>query len=326
MTDPEKPLIPVTIVTGFLGAGKTTLINRLITSPDARGLKLGLIVNDFGSINLDASEMHPTGSTVFTLEGGCVCCSLSGGLVRAISALSSSSLRPEHILVEASGVSDPLGIVMPLVSGGLHTVVRLTAVVTVVDVGQVGHWPSEAAETLAETQVRSASAVVLSKTAQHDALARQAAEDWVARLAPAARRLEGDELAPALLLDTDRDVLAGLLDPAARDRAEARHLDAFDTWMFETEAPFASLARLRRTLSDLPREVIRAKGLVQVADSTRPIRFHLVGGTVTTRFVDTWPPAWPTLQRSRVAMLGAANTLDKQALHTHVEAALAEHS
>ena len=65
---PKQPM-PVTVVTGFLGTGKTTLINRLITSADARGLRLGLIVNDFGSINLDASEVAPTGSTVLALEG-----------------------------------------------------------------------------------------------------------------------------------------------------------------------------------------------------------------------------------------------------------------
>ena len=318
---PEQP-IPVTVVTGFLGAGKTTLINRLITSADARRLRLGLIVNDFGSINLDASEVDPTGSTVLALEGGCVCCSLSGGLVRATLALAGSSQPPEHILIEASGVSDPLGIVMPLVGAGLHQVVRLSAVVTVVDVGQVGHWPSEAAEGLAEAQVRGASAVVLSKTTQHGAPARWAAEDWIARLAPAARLLDSDDLAPALLLDTNHDVLAGLLDPAARDRPETRHLDAFDTWVFETDIPFTSLAELRRILADLPHEVIRAKGLVSVADSKHPVRFHLVGRILATRFVDTWPAAWPTPPRSRLAVLGAADSLDAATLDAHLNAAL----
>ena len=66
---PQQP-ISVTVVTGFLGAGKTTLINCIITSGDAHGLRLGVIVSDFGYINLDASEVHPTGSTVLTLKGG----------------------------------------------------------------------------------------------------------------------------------------------------------------------------------------------------------------------------------------------------------------
>lgn len=310
----EARPVPVTVVTGFLGAGKTTLVNAIVASAAARGRRLGLIVNDFGQVNLDAGELDTGGSTVLALEGGCVCCSLSAGLVSAVLALIGSKPRPEHLIVEASGVSDPLGIVLPMVAGGMQPVVRLAAVVAVVDAGQVGRWPSPDAEALAEAQVRGASLVVLSKVDLHGQPARWAAEDWVRRLAPTARLLDADDLDGALLLDTDDDVLAGLLDPAARDRPVARHLDAFDTWTFEAEVPLASLATLRRTLADLPTEVVRAKGLMAVADSRHPVRFHLVGRMLTTRFEEAWPPDWPP-GTSRLAVLGTAGTLDPDALH-----------
>lgn len=322
---PERP-IPVTVIAGFLGAGKTTLINRLITSEATQGRPLGLIVNDFGDINLDASEVDPSGGKVLALEGGCVCCSLSAGLMTAIVALVSADPRPEHIIIEASGVSDPLGIVLPLVGIGVHQLVRLAAVVTVVDVGQVGVWPSEEAKALAEAQASSASAVILSKTALHDASARQAAEDWVRSLAPAARFLDSNDLVPALLLDTNDDVLAGLLDPQARARPVARHLDAFDTWVFEADAPFSSVAALRRALADLPPAVVRAKGLVAVAESRRPVRFHLVGRNLSTRFEAEWPADWPSTSRSRLALLGAVGTLTPAALDAHFNTVLYAHA
>ncbi|MEO0557193.1 MAG: CobW family GTP-binding protein [Bacteroidota bacterium] len=318
---PSHP-VPLTVVTGFLGAGKTTLLNAITTSAAARGHRLGLIVNDFGDVNLDASELDTGDSTVLALEGGCVCCSLSAGLVSAVLALTGRTPRPEHILVEASGVSDPLGIVLPMLGAGMQPLVRLAAVLTVVDVGQVGRWPSPDAEALAEAQVKGASVVVLSKVGTYGEPARWAAEDWVQGLAPAARILDADDLDPALLLDTDDDVLAGLLDPAARDRPVARHLDAFDTWTFESEVPFESVAAFRRTLADLPTEVVRAKGLVAVADSTRPLRFHLVGRMLSNRFVDDWPADW-TPGTSRVAVLGAAGTLDLDALNAAFHVALA---
>lgn len=310
---PERP-VPVTVITGFLGAGKTTLVNAITASAAAHGRRFGLIVNDFGSVNLDASEVGAGGGTVLALEGGCVCCSLSNGLVSAILALVGSRSRPEHILIEASGVSDPLGIVLPMMAAGMQPLVRLAAVVAVVDAGQVGQWPSPEAETLAEAQVRGASVVVLTKVGLHGAPARWDAEDWVRGLAPTARLLDADDLDPTLLLDTDDDVLAGLLDPAARNRPVARHLDTFDTWTFEAAEPLASLAALRRTLAELPAEVVRAKGLVAVAESKRPVRFHLVGRMLATRFEDALPPDW-TPGTSRLAVLGAASTLDFTALH-----------
>ena len=319
--------LPVTVVTGFLGSGKTTLVNAVTTGAAARGRRFGLIVNDFGAVNLDASELDPGGSTVLALEGGCVCCSLSAGLVSAVMALTGRDPRPEHVIVEASGVSDPLGIVLPLVAGGMQPLVRLAAVVAVIDVGQVGAWPSVQAEALAKAQVTSASVVVLTKTEVHGQPARWAAEDWARGLAPKARLLDAGDLDPSLLLDLDDDVLAGLLDSAARERPEARHLDAFDTWTFESDTPIASVATLRRTLADLPTEVVRAKGLVAVsrevgAASTRPVRFHLVGRMLSNRSLDEWPAGW-TPGASRVAVLGASGTLDAEALDAAFRSALA---
>jgi len=175
----------------------------------------------------------------------------------------------------------------------------------------------------ARAQARPGRAARAQGPAQQGAPALWAAEDWIAALSPGARLLDSDDLAPILLLDTNDDVLTGLLNPAARDRPVAKHLDAFDTWVFESDAPFASLSALRRTIADLPTDVIRAKGIVAIADSPKPVRFHLVGRSLATRFVDAWPSDWAPQAHSRLAVLGVAGTLSPTQLDARFNAALA---
>jgi len=96
--------IPLTVVGGFLGAGKTTLVNHLLRTAERRW---GVLVNDFGAVNVDAALIAESGSDSIALANGCVCCAMGDDLGAALSRLAARSPAPEHVIVEASGVGDP---------------------------------------------------------------------------------------------------------------------------------------------------------------------------------------------------------------------------
>src|SRR6201998_240733 len=100
--------VPITILTGFLGAGKTTLLNRILIGD--HGLRVGVLVNDFGAINIDAELIVGVDGNMISLANGCVCCQIRDDLVESVMALLARPDNIEYVLLEASGVADPAGI------------------------------------------------------------------------------------------------------------------------------------------------------------------------------------------------------------------------
>src|ERR1700730_15127817 len=126
--------IPLTILTGFLGAGKTTLLNRLLTGN--HGLRVGVLVNDFGAINIDAELVVGVDGNMISLANGCVCCQIRDDLIESVAALLARPETIEYILLEASGVADPAGIFMTFNDLALRDRIRLDSVTCVVDAEQ----------------------------------------------------------------------------------------------------------------------------------------------------------------------------------------------
>ncbi|HEX7349398.1 CobW family GTP-binding protein [Brachybacterium sp.] len=290
----SAPSVPVIALTGFLGAGKTTVLNSVLQAPGAR---FGVVVNDFGSINVDAGLITGQVDEAASIAGGCLCCLPEHGeLDEALETFSQPSLRLDAILVEASGVAEPLAVARLIRftsaertrPGGVIEVVDACAYFDTVDTpGPGGH--------RGEPPVRfaAASLVVLTKTALLPPSRRRAViEEITARIrrrnetAPIIEAPHG-AIDPALVTDiTDREDPAGQLPLAAvtrearREQARAHdheheHAEAVTARPSGPVDPGAVLD----LLEDPPPGVYRIKGMITVRTprGTRRHVVHLVG-------------------------------------------------
>src|ERR1700748_1339246 len=123
--------VPILLVAGFLRAGKTTVVNHLLTH--AGGKRIAAVVNDFGAINIDAELIAGASDGVVSLANGCICCSLEGDLLRTIAAILRRSPRPQTIVIETGGVADPTDIVRNLMDPMILREAPLETVLCVVD-------------------------------------------------------------------------------------------------------------------------------------------------------------------------------------------------
>jgi len=130
--------LPLTILAGFLGAGKTTLVNRLLSAPEGR--RIVVLVNDFGSLDIDARLISSRSPGTISLANGCACCTVAGDLSRALVELAQRSDPPDAILLEASGLADPLGIAQVALA---NPAVRLDGIVTMIDAETASHHARE---------------------------------------------------------------------------------------------------------------------------------------------------------------------------------------
>ena len=127
--------MPVTVVTGFLGAGKTTLVNRWLAGVP-RG-DVAVIVNEHGEVGIDGELLAARAKVLIEITGGCVCCTTQAELVRALDDLASSSTPPKRILVETSGAASPAGVLTAIARGGRSGAFALDGVITVADAARV---------------------------------------------------------------------------------------------------------------------------------------------------------------------------------------------
>ena len=100
--------IPLTLISGYLGTGKTTLINQLLKTTKK---KIALLVNDFGDVNIDESLIESRTDSLLSIAGGCVCCSYGNELIETLESMNSSEIQPDHIVLEASGIALPSKII-----------------------------------------------------------------------------------------------------------------------------------------------------------------------------------------------------------------------
>ena len=281
--------IPVTVVGGYLGAGKTTLVNHVLRSSDER---IAVIVNDFGEISIDEDLIVAADSDKLTLANGCICCTLADGFAAALMQIRSAGTLPQRLLIEASGVADPAQIAAYGHTPGL----RLDAVVVLADAEQIRRQADDrwVADTV-RRQLATADLLVLNKidllrdNGPAGADNSTALGDWLRRMAPQAAMIGARRAAVPLDVlfgtshpaaaedplpgDGTNDALAGRahMPPDAAEQlrpdpgpdALPNALELFDSQTVDLEAPLAEEV-VNALLAELPESVVRLKGLVQV--------------------------------------------------------------
>ena len=131
MQDIKSNLIPVTIISGFLGSGKTTLLNHILKNQN--GLKTAVLVNEFGEIGIDNELIIETSEDMIELSNGCICCTINGELLSTVEKILERSNNIDYLIVETTGLADPLPVAMTFAGSNLREKVRLDSILTLVD-------------------------------------------------------------------------------------------------------------------------------------------------------------------------------------------------
>ncbi|KAB0501686.1 CobW family GTP-binding protein [Pseudomonas moorei] len=263
--------IAVTVVSGFLGAGKTTLLNRMVRR--AQGSRLAVIVNDFGELNIDAAIVSEVTDAVYSLQNGCICCTVQEDLLAQLGSLAQLEPRLERIVIECSGVSDPQRIVQTLAYPQLRSQMQLDMVITVVDATRHLQLEGEYAR-LARAQVAAADLLLLNKTDLVDEQQLQALREALGQRTRVHESVQS-QLPDALWLDTELELEPRTLKPLTRV-SDDDHGEMFSSWLWQSDAAL-DVEGLRGWLQALPSDVFRVKGLVVLAQGNKAHWLQHVG-------------------------------------------------
>ena len=311
--------IPATVITGFLGAGKTTLVRHVLQN--AGGRRIAVIVNEFGALGIDGEVLKACDipgcddENIIELANGCLCCTVAEDFVPTMQALLDRAQPPEHILIETSGLALPKPLLKAFAWPAIRSRVTVDGVIAVVDgpavaAGRFADDPASVAAQRAadaavdhdnplaevyEDQLFAADLVVLNKTDLMDDEGAALATEIAALLPRAVKVVAAQEgkLDPAVLLGLGaaaEDDLAAR--PSHHDALDGAHEhDDFESFVIplaEIDDPAALLARLQRAAEFAG--VLRVKGFAAVRGKTTRLAIQGVG----TRFRQHYDRAWPT--------------------------------
>jgi len=274
MRDNRPAKIPVTVIGGFLGAGKTTFLNHLLSVGSER---FAVLVNDFGEINIDASLVAKHSGATLKLANGCICCSMSGSFFETIINLLDSDMAFDHIVIEASGVSDPWQIAeIALVEDTL----KLHGVVVLADVCRI-------ADQLADSRIGDA---VRKQLARCDCVLLNKCDMANESVVERARgSVAASGISPLRMVATSRDAMPSLsslvMSPnrtgfRAESVSGADHATKYANWLYRRDGAFDKV-KLMAALERLPDSLFRLKGQCQISGEAHKSVLQMVGSDVS---------------------------------------------
>ena len=308
----SKINIPITIISGFLGSGKTTLLNHILTNQ--KGIKTAVLVNEFGEIGIDNELIVKTEEQMIELSNGCICCSINGELVESIEKLINDNKHLDYIIIETTGLADPLPVAMTLLGSEVRDKTRLDSIITLIDAENFNNAVLESS--IGRSQIIYGDILLLNKC---DLVSNNNLEETISsikRIKNDARILKSVKgniplnlLLSVGLFETDAINLNNSRNDHSHKhdhshKEENNKIEDYLSVSFQTKKPF-SLRKFQYFLDNqLKNNVFRAKGILWFNESERRHIFHLAGKRIS---IDD--SEWEETRNNRLVLIG--KDLDK---------------
>ncbi|AWM25385.1 CobW [Sinorhizobium fredii USDA 205] len=342
--------IPATVITGFLGAGKTTMIRNLLQNAD--GKRIALIINEFGDLGVDGDVLKGCGAEacseedIIELTNGCICCTVADDFIPTMTKLLERENRPDHIVIETSGLALPQPLVAAFNWPDIRSEVTVDGVVTVVDSAAVaaGRFADDhdkvgalrvnddnldhesPLEELFEDQLTAADLIVLNKTDLIDAAGLKSVRDEVAsRISrkPTMIEARNGEVAAAILLGlgvgTEGEIANRKSHHEMEHEAGEEHdHDEFDSFVVELGAiadPALFVDRLKAVIAE--HDVLRLKGFADVPGKPMRLLIQAVGSRIDQYYDRAWAPG--EARGTRLVVIGL-HDMDETAVRAAISA------
>ena len=312
MQDIKPKLIPVTIISGFLGSGKTTLLNHILENQN--GLKTAVLVNEFGEIGIDNELIIETSEDMVELSNGCICCTINGELLSTVEKILERSNHIDYLIVETTGLADPLPVAMTFAGSNLREKVRLDSILTLVDADNFDF--NIDSKSIYYSQLLYGDILLINKCDLVDAKKLEDIERKIFEIKKEPRILRCSNSKVGLetiisvgLFETDKYIYEDMKKDDSNNthshhsHEHSHHLDnnieGFTSVSFECLEPF-SLRRFQNFLDNqLSKNVFRAKGILWFQESERKHIFHLSGKRFSLDDED-----WEKEKINRIVLIG----------------------